>query len=378
MEKTNEKEIIIETSPETMTKELTVAELSPEEKKKVDDILAQFDINDSQGILQYGVGAQSNISNFSDSVLSQVKAKDSGEVGETLTNLMLSVKKLDVDGLRGESVMSKIPILNNFVSGAKKFVAQYQTIEHQIEAISDELDSARMGLLKDITLLDSLYEKNKEYLRELDFYILAGEIKIKELQEEVLSELKTKAEETKDTLDAQEVQDITQMINRFEKKIHDLKLSRMVAIQTLPQVRLIQNNDQLLVEKIQSSILNTIPLWKNQVVIAIGLFRQKKALQAQQEVSKATNDLLTKNSELLKDSSLEIAKESEKGIVEIESLRKVHENLLTTIDETIKIQEEGKVKRLEAEVELSKLEEELKQKLSQVEASGELPAIESN
>ncbi len=356
--------------PQKETRELAVVDLAPEEKKKVDGILAQFDIKDSQGILQYGVGAQSDISNFADSILSQVKAKDSGEVGETLTDLMLSVKKLDVDSLSEGGIMSKIPILSNFVSSAKKFVAQYQSIEHHIEEISDELASARMGLLKDITLLDNLYDKNKEYLRELDFYILAGELKMKELNETVLPEMKAKAEASKDTIDAQEVQDLSQMINRFEKKIHDLKLSRMVSIQTLPQVRLIQNNDQLLVEKIQSSILNTIPLWKNQVVIAISLFRQKKALKVQKEVSQATNDLLTKNSELLKDSSLEIARESEKGIVEIETLKKVHENLINTIDETIKIQEDGKVKRKEAEVELGKLEDELKKKLAQVKESG--------
>jgi len=360
----------MESAAQEMEKELKVEELSEDEKKRVDEILGQFDINDSQGIIQYGVGAQSNISNFADSILSQVKAKDTGEVGATLTDLMLTVKDLDVDSLNEESFMSKIPLLGNLVSGAKKFVAQYQSIEHHMEEITDELSKSRMLLLKDVTLLDNLYDKNKEYLKELDFYILAGEIKLKELQEKTLPEMKAAAADSKDTLDAQKVQDLTQMINRFEKKIHDLKLSRMVSIQTLPQVRLIQNNDQLLVEKIQSSILNTIPLWKNQVVIAISLYRQKKALKVQKEVSEATNDLLSKNADMLKDSSLEIARESEKGIVEIETLKKVHENLISTIDETIKIQEEGRVKRQEAEVELNKLEDELKNKLAQVKESG--------
>jgi len=351
-------------------KEVSINDLTGDQKQKVEQIMAQIDVNDSNGIIQYGVGAQTNISNFADSILEQVKAKDAGDAGAVLTDLMLTVKKIDVDSLANESMMSKIPLLGNLFAGAKKFVAQYQSIEHHIEEITDEMTKARMQLLKDVTLLDSLYEKNKEYLTELDIFILAGELKLKELQEKTLPEVKAKAEASKDTLDAQKVQDLSQMINRFEKKIYDLKLSRMIAIQSLPQVRLIQNNDQLLVEKIQSSILNTIPLWKNQVVIAISLFRQKKALEMQKEVSETTNELLTKNSELLKTSSIEVAKESEKGIVEIETLKKVHDNLIATIDETLKIQAEGKTKRAQAEVELQKLENDLKNKLAQVKESG--------
>ncbi len=360
----------MEGAAQELKKETSVSDLNDEQKKKVEQIMTQIDINDSQGIIQYGVGAQANISNFADNILDQVKAKDAGEAGAVLTDLMLTVKKIDVESLSSESLMSKIPLLGGLFDGAKKFVAQYQSIEHHIEEITDEMTKARMQLLKDITLLDTLYEKNKQYLTELELFILAGELKLKELQEKALPEVKAKAEASKDTLDAQKVQDLAQMINRFEKKIHDLKLSRMIAIQTLPQVRLIQNNDQLLVEKIQSSILNTIPLWKNQVVIAISLFRQKKALDMQKEVTQTTNDLLTANSELLKTGSIEIAKESEKGIVEIETLKKVHSNLISTIDETLKIQAEGKTKRAQAEVEIQKLETELKNKLTQVKESG--------
>jgi uncharacterized protein YaaN involved in tellurite resistance len=360
----------MEGAVQEIKKEVSLNDLTPDQKQKVEQIAASIDINDSQGIIQYGVGAQSNISTFADNVLEQVKAKDAGDVGKTLTDLMLTVKDLDVESLSSESFMSKIPLLGNLVAGAKRFIAQYQSIEHHIEEITDELTKARMQLLKDITLLDALYEKNKEYMKELELFILAGEIKLKELQEKTLPELKAKAEASKDTLDAQKVQDLSQMINRFEKKIHDLKLSRMISIQTLPQVRLIQNNDQLLVEKIQSSILNTIPLWKNQVVIAISLFRQKKALELQKEVSATTNDLLTKNADLLKTSSIDIAKESEKGIVEIETLKKVHESLISTIDETLKIQAEGRTKRAQAEVEITKLENDLKAKLTQVKESG--------
>ncbi len=360
----------MESAVQEVKQEVSLNDLTPEQKQKVDQIAASIDINDSQGIIQYGVGAQTNISSFADNVLEQVKAKDAGEIGKTLTDLMLTVKELDVESLSSESFMSKIPLLGNLVSGAKRFVAQYQSIEHHIEEITDEMTKARMQLLKDITLLDSLYEKNKDYMKELELYIIAGEIKLRELQEKTLPELKAKAEASKDTLDAQKVQDLAQMINRFEKKIYDLKLSRMIAIQTLPQVRLIQNNDQLLVEKIQSSILNTIPLWKNQVVIAISLFRQKKALELQKEVSATTNDLLTKNADLLKTGSIDIAKESEKGIVEIETLKKVHESLISTIDETIKIQAEGRTKRAQAEVEITRLENDLKAKLTQVKESG--------
>lgn len=360
----------MEGAVQELKKEPTINDLTGDQKTKVEQIMAQIDVNDSQGIIQYGVGAQVNISNFADSILDQVKAKDAGEAGAVLTDLMLTVKKIDVESLSGESLMSKIPLLGNLFAGAKKFIAQYQSIEHHIDEITDEMTKARMQLLKDITLLDSLYEKNKDYLMELDLFILAGELKLKELNEKTLPEVKAKADASKDTLDAQKVQDLSQMINRFEKKVHDLKLSRMIAIQTLPQVRLIQNNDQLLVEKIQSSILNTIPLWKNQVVIAISLFRQKKALELQKEVSETTNDLLTANSELLKTSSIEVAKESEKGIVEIETLKKVHENLISTIDETLKIQAEGKTKRAQAEVEIQKLENDLKNKLAQVKESG--------
>jgi len=345
---------------------IDLSKLSEDEKAKVNDIASQIDINDSQGIIQYGVGAQSNISSFADTILDEVRTKDTGYAGEVLTDLMLTVKDLNVDSLSSGSFLSSIPLIGSLFNSVKKFIAQYQSISVHIEEIVDELTKTRMQLLKDITLLDTLYEKNHEYLKDLDLHILAGEIKLKEIEDVILPKLKKEAAESADTLDAQKVQDLNQMINRFEKKLHDLKLSRMVSLQTLPQVRLIQNNDQLLVEKIQSSILNTIPLWKNQIVIAISLFRQAKALELQKEVSDTTNDLLKKNSELLKDSSIKIAKESERGIVEIETLKKVHNDLISTIDETLKIQAEGKANRAVVETELVKLEDELKAKLTQV------------
>jgi uncharacterized protein YaaN involved in tellurite resistance len=226
-----------------------------------------------------------------------------------------------------------------------------------------------MQLLKDITMFDGLYGKNIDYIKEIDLYIIAGKMKLQEINETILPELKRKADASGDAIDAQKVQDIAQMANRLEKKIHDLQLSRMIAIQTSPQIRLIQNNDQLLVEKIQSSILNTIPLWKNQVVIAIGIYRQKKAVEMQKKVTDTTNELLKKNAEMLKQGTIDVARESERGIVEIETLKKVHGDLISTIEETLKIQQEGRVKRREAEGELVKIEGELKEKLKVIRES---------
>lgn len=348
-------------------KELNLEKFTPEEQTRVKEIASQIDIEDSQALVQYGIAAQSNVSQFADTILSEVRAKDAGYSGEILTDLMLTVKDMKVDSLSSGSFLSNIPLIGSLFGGIKRFIAQFESMSEHIDDIVDELTKARMQLLKDITLLDQLYEKNHDYLKELDLHIMAGELKLKEIREKILPELKVKAESSKDTLDAQKVQDLNQMINRFEKKLHDLKLSRMVAIQSLPQVRLIQSNDQALVEKIQSSILNTIPLWKNQIVIAIGLFRQKKALELQKEVSETTNDLLTKNAEMMKESSIEIARESEKGIVEIETLKTVHNNLIETIEETLKIQKEGKTKRQEAEKELTRLEDDLKSKLTRIQ-----------
>lgn len=339
--------------------------LSYDEQQKVTEVRDAIDINDSQAILQYGIEAQSNISSFSDTVLSQIRSKDSGHVGETLTDLMVKVKDLDVDSL-GESEGFFNKMFGNVKAKARKFVVQYDKLSVQIDKIIDELEKARMGLLKDITLLDGLYEKNLDYMHQLDVYILAGSLKLAELNEKIIPQLKQKAQETNNPADAQRVKDMLSLANRFEKKLHDLKLSRMIAIQTAPQLRLIQSNDQTLVEKIQSSILNTIPLWKNQIIIAMTLFRQEKALKMQNEVNRTTNELLSKNSEMLKVNSIETARESEKGIVELETLKKVNSDLIETIEETLRIQQEGRAKRQQAEQELKGMEDELKKKLLEV------------
>lgn len=340
-------------------------QLTEAEKKKVEEIASGIDISNAQQVIQYAVGAQSKISGFADNILGQVRAKDSGYAGEIMTSLMLKVKELDIDALSPEKggFLKKLPIIGDMINSFKNFAAKYEKLDVQIEKIEHELDTARMQMLKDIGTFDALYKKNLEYLQELDYYIIAGEMKMKELQEVTIKEAQTHAEATNDPIDAQKVNDLVQFANRFEKKVHDLKLSRMIAIQTAPQIRLIQNNDQVLVEKIQTSLLNTIPLWKNQIIIAIGLFRQNKALEMQKKVTDTTNELLLKNSEMLKQNSIGVAKESERGIVEIETLKKVNADLISTIEETLRIQQEGKAKRQQAEVELANLEQELKNKL---------------
>ena len=339
-----------------------VEELSPEQRVRVEEVKNSIDLIDSQAVLQYGVGAQRNISSFSDNILTQVRSKDSGYVGELMSDLVLKVKEVDVDGL-DEGFLDKLPFLKNASRAVKKFMQRYEKLEVQIDRIEQQLDQARMQMLKDITMFDGLYEKNLEYFRELQIYIAAGEEKLKELQEITLPQLHAEATAKGDAMSAQVVRDFEDTVNRFEKKIHDLKLSKTVAIQTTPQIRLIQNNDKMLVDKIQTAILSTIPLWKSQIVIALGLHRQESVLKMQRSVSDATNTLLTKNAELLRQNSTEVAKESERGIVDLETLKKVNADLISTIEETIKIQQEGRIARQNAEAELAGIEEQLKQTL---------------
>lgn len=355
-------------SDTSSSQELTTVEtLDPEKRQKAESIAESIDITDSQAVVQYGVGAQSKISTFADTILTEIRNKDAGYVGDVLGGLITTINEVDVGSLGSEK-----GFLDRMFGGLKrrieKFMQRYESLSAQIDKVVGELDEARMSLLKDIAMLDNLHEKNMEYLADLDVYIAAGKLKLDEFRATVLPEMEKKAQESDDPADAQRLQDLNQLVNRFEKKLHDMQLSRMVAIQTSPQIRLIQNNNQTLVEKIQSSILNTIPLWKNQIIIAISLFRQQKALEVQREVSNTTNDLLKKNAEMLKDGSVGVAKESERGIVEIETLQKVNNDLIATIDETLQIQREGRAKRAEAEAELQKMEGELKERLRRVSA----------
>ncbi len=333
--------------------------LSNVDMTKAKAIAAGISIDDSQSIIQYGVGAQAKISGFADTMLGQIRSHDTGYVGESLTNLMFKIKDVKVDSLTTQNKNW----FTDMINGVQRFMARYEKLETQIETIINELNDARMKLLRDITMLDQLYGKNMEYLKDLDLFITAGQMKLDELRATKLPELEALVKASNDPADTQKFNDFTQFLNRFEKKLYDLKLSRMIAIQTAPQIRLIQNNDQALVEKIQSSIMTTIPLWKSQIVIAISLLRQKKAAGIQKAVTDTTNELLTKNSELLKTGTIAVATEMERGIVEIETLKKVNEDLISTIEETIRIQEDGKTKRAQAESELIQIEADLKNKL---------------
>ena len=355
--------------PETPAQiESQIEKLTPEQRNRVNELKESIDLMDSQAAIQYGVGAQRNISSFADNILTQIRSKDSGPVGDMMSELMIKVKDVGVDKLGEESFLDKIPLLKDASRSVRKFMQRYETLEVQIDRIEGELDKARMELLKDIGMFDGLYEKNLDYFRELQVYIVAGEEKIREIRTETIPALREQAQAKGDPMSAQLVTDFEDTVNRFEKKVHDLKLSKTIAIQTAPQIRLIQNNDKLLVDKIQTAVLNTIPLWKSQIVIALGLSRQQSALKMQREVSDTTNALLRKNAELLKQNTIEVAKESERGIVDIETLKKVNADLIETIEETIKIQQEGRTARQNAEAELAGIESQLKNVL--LEARG--------
>ena len=337
--------------------------ISPEDRKRIDEIKNAIDLTDSQASVQYGVNAQRNIAEFSDTILNNIRSKDSGYVGELLSNLVVKVKGFEVDGSSNGSFIKKIPILCSLVGKAQNMMAEYDKLSVQVDKIQGELDKARMVMLKDIVMFDTMYDKNVEYFKELQLYIRAGEEKIQELQTQTIPRLRQEAASSQNQMAVQLVSDFENAVSRFEKKVHDLKLSKTIAIQTAPQIRLIQNNDKVLVDKVQSAIFNTIPLWKSQIVIALGLSRQQKVLQMQREITNTTNELLRRNAEMLKQSTLETARETERGIVDIETVKKVNDDLISTIEETIKIQQEGRQKRKAAEAELVQIEDRLKQTL---------------
>ena len=347
-------------------KSLNFDNLTDAEKKAIEKFNSEIDVYDQTQILQFGSAAQDKISKFSDTVLENVRTKDTGEVGELLGSLVAEIKSFD----NALADNAKMNIIERIFSTAKrefdKLVAKYNKIEKNINTIEGGLEKDKLQMLKDINVFDNMYEKNLEYFKEISLYIIAGEKKLEELNNKVLPELKKVAEESGDHLDVQKVQDMENVINRFEKKIYDLKTTRLISIQMAPQIRMLQNNDAELVEKIQSSITNTIPLWKNQMVLALGINNAQKALKNQQAVSKLTNDMLKKNSETLKQGSIKIAEESERAIVDIETLRKTNQDIIETIDKVIEIHKNGRIKRQESEKELESLEQELKDKLLEI------------
>lgn len=350
---------------EEVEKSLNYDELTEEEKKAIDEFIAKIDPKNTTQVLEYGASAQNNISKFSDTVLDNVKTRSTGEVGNLLSDLVVEIKEFDTDVPKGEA-KGLFKIFNSAKKQLEKLIAKYNKVDNNIAKIEKQLESHKLQMLKDITLFDSMYEKNLEYFKQLSLYIIAGERKLKELKEVVLPQMQKVAEETKEQSDIQAVNDMVSTINRFEKKIYDLKTTRLISIQMAPQIRLIQNNDSELVEKIQSSIINTIPLWKNQVVIALGITHAKQALGAQKAVTDLTNDMLKKNSETLKQGTIEITKESERAIVDVETLQKTNQDIIDTLDEVIRIHEDGRKKRQAAEVELAKIEDELKEKLLEI------------
>ena len=332
-------------------------------QEQAKQLASQIDVNDAQAVIIYGANAQSKLSEFSQSMLSHVQANDIGPIGDSLNELMYRLQEANPDELRAGEGNFFQRMFGKVKQSIYEITAKYQKIGAQIDKVAVKLEHEKDGLIKDNQMLEQMYQKNKDYFDALNIYIAAGELKIDELQNQIIPQAVAKAQDSGDQMDVQIVNDYTQFLDRLEKRTHDLRLTRQVTIQQAPQIRLIQNTNQVLAEKIQSSIHTAIPLWKNQVVIALTLLRQKDAVTAQRQVSETTNDLLKKNAELLKVSAIETAKENERGIIDIETLQKTQDDLIETIQETLRIQKEGKEKRQAAEIELGVMEENLKQKL---------------
>ncbi|MDX5707848.1 toxic anion resistance protein [Clostridioides difficile] len=334
--------------------------LSESERKMVKEFAEKIDITNTNMILQYGAGAQKKVASFSETALKSVKTRDLGEVGDMLTNLVTDLKAFSADEKEQSGFLGIFKKANNKIPNLK---TKYDSAEVNVDKVSKELQKHQVKILKDIAMLDKMYELNLAYSKELTMYIIAGKQKLKDMKEYEMPKLREKARLSGSTEDAQSVNDMVSLCDRFEKKIHDLELTRMVSLQMAPQIRLVQNSNNLMAEKIQSTIVNTIPLWKNQIVLALGISHLNQAMKAQREVSNMTNELLLKNAETLKMGTIETAKESERGIVDIDTIKKTNQSLISTIDEVVKIQHDGRIKRQEAEVELSKIENELKSKL---------------
>ena len=337
--------------------------LTEAEKKVVDDFSKKIDLSDSQMILQYGVAAQKGVASFSESALNNVRTKDLGQVGDTLSSLVIELKNFGRDEEEEKGFFGFFKKAGNKMEAMK---TQYAKAEVNVDKICRELEQHQRVLMKDIAMFDKMYELNLKYYKELTMYIIAGKKRLAEVQSTQLEELRQKAERTGAQEDAQAYNDLAQMCNRFEKKLHDLELTRMVSIQMGPQTRMLQNNDTLMVEKIQSSLVNTIPLWKSQMVLSLGLENSRRATAAQTAVTNATNELLKKNADMFKMGTIATAKEAERSIIDIETLQHTNQQLISTLDEVIQIQREGAQKRKEAEVELGRIEGELRQKLMEL------------
>lgn len=349
-----QKEVPQETLNESM--------LTEEERKMVDEFSTQIDLYNSNAVLQYGVGTQKKMADFSGDALDNVKTKDLGEIGDMLSGVVTELKNFD------EEQKGFLGLFKKSANKIDNLKAKYSKAETNITKITEALEQHQVTLLKDVAMLDKMYEMNLSYFKELSMYILAGKKKLQQTRETELPALYEKAKNSGLPEDAQAAKDLEELCNRFEKKVHDLELTRMVSVQTAPQIRLVQNSDTMMVEKIQSTIVNTIPLWRSQMVLALGVSHAEEASRAQREVSDMTNVLLQRNAEVLKIAAVESAKESERGIVDMETLKNTNAALISTLDEVVKIQEEGREKRRAAEIEMQNMENELKQKLLEISA----------
>lgn len=340
--------------------EMDTSMLTPEEIKAIEDFIQQIDVNNTDHVLLYGADAQKKISDFSDSALEAVRTCDTGEVGDMLIKLVGEIKGFNETAEKPKGIAG---LFWNAKKAVSDMTAKYDEVEANVETIATALESHQIQLLKDVAMFNRLYDMNTQYFKELTMYIIAGEKKLNEVRSTTLQELKDKAAASGDAMDAQRANDLAANCDRFEKKLHDLKLTRQVALQMAPQIRLLQNNDSLLVERIQSTLSNTLPLWKSQMVIALGMHRSQEALKAQSAVTDMTNDLLKKNAEALKMGTIETAREAERGIIDLETLVSTNQSLIDTINEVMKIQDDGRTQRLTAEQQMLQMESELKKKL---------------
>lgn len=347
--------------------------------QRIADIEKTINLGDPSLTVTYGAQTMQDISRFADDLLSRVQAKNAGQVGETLTDLMVRVKSVDVTEIAGEKrgILERIPLVGSLFNSMERTIAKFNTLSEQVSVITDKLEETMVGLLHDVNVLQKLYEHNETFHHELSAYIAAGQRKLEEVRAIDLPKLKAEAEASNDAMDAQKVRDLSEQLGRFERRLHDLQLSRTITVQTAPQIRLIQGNNQTLAEKIQTSILTTLPIWKSQMVLALSLHGQKNAALLQKSVADTTNDMLRKNAELLDQSSIETARQVERSVVDIDTLREVHGKLIHTIEESMRIAQEGREKRVAAEKELNAMETQLKEKLTSLAAKKTQNAIEA-
>ena len=360
---------IAATAPEALVRDA--------DKAAMDKAIEAIDFNDPALTLSYGACTMNAIAGFADNILRQVRAKDAGPLGEILTNLLTQVKTVDTGKFAGkENLLSRLPLLGSFFDSFERRMAGLQKITDQVDAIAASLDQAMVGLLRDIEILEQLFASNRQFHQDLCIYIAAGEKRLETARNTDLPRMQAEAAQSGDSMKAQEVRDFASRLDRFERRLHDLRISRTVTVQSVPQIRLIQSNDQTLAEKIQTSILTTIPIWKNQMVLALSLYSQQKAVALQKQVADSTNELLRKNAQMLEDASIGVARESERAIVDMETLRDVHERLISTIEESLKIAAEGRAGRRSAEQELRGMEDALRTRLLEIAAREKMLPVE--